>query len=134
LYIKTIQLEKMPGKSRPAFSRRLPSVAAHLDIGAASRKLSEVAVLSVCEEAGRTRSRLLEEKDRRPVRALAASSMLRRRDPVKRVRRRRAGSPFRSPAHPGLRQRRAQSPGGWPAGKAVWPRLIITPGKLRGAM
>jgi len=27
-----------------------------------------------------------------------------------------------------------QSPGGWPAGKAVWPRLIITPGKLRGAM
>jgi|GEM_PF-5185763 len=27
-----------------------------------------------------------------------------------------------------------QSPGGCPAGKAVWPRLIITPGKLRGAM
>jgi hypothetical protein len=63
----------------PAFSRRLPPVAAHLDIGAASRKLSEVAVLSVYEEAGRARSRLLE--DRRPARALAASSMLRRRDP-----------------------------------------------------
>ena len=27
-----------------------------------------------------------------------------------------------------------QSPGGCPAGKAVWPRLIITPDKLRGAM
>ncbi len=25
-------------------------------------------------------------------------------------------------------------PGGCPAGKAVWTRLIITPGKLRGAM
>jgi len=53
----------------PAFSRRLPPVAAHLDIGAASRKLSEVAVLSVYEEAGRARCRLL--VDRRPVRALA---------------------------------------------------------------
>ena len=47
---------------QPAFSRRLPPVAAHLDIGAASRKLSEVAVLSVYEKAGRTRSRLLEER------------------------------------------------------------------------
>ena len=25
-------------------------------------------------------------------------------------------------------------PGGCPAGKAVWPRLIITPGKLRAAL
>jgi len=25
-------------------------------------------------------------------------------------------------------------PGGWPAGSAVWPRLIITPGKLRVAL
>ena len=27
-----------------------------------------------------------------------------------------------------------QSPGGCPAGKAVWTRLIITPGKLRAAL
>ena len=46
----------------PAFSRRLPPVAAHLDIGAAVRKLSRFAVLSVSEKAGRTRSRLLEER------------------------------------------------------------------------
>jgi len=49
----------------PAFSRRLPPVAAHLDIGAAVRKLSRFAVLSVSEKAGRTRSRLPEEKDKR---------------------------------------------------------------------
>ena len=46
----------------PAFSRRPPPVAAHLDIGAAVRKLSRFAVLSVSEKAGRTRSRLLEER------------------------------------------------------------------------
>jgi|GEM_PF-2638046 len=115
----------------PAFLRRLSPVAAHLDIGAASRKLSGVTVLSVYEEAGRARSRLPE--DRRPVRALAASSLLRRRDPgtgVGVV----ALEARLDPPHPGLRQRCAQSPGGWPAGRAVWPRLIITPGKRRGAM
>ncbi len=74
----------------PAFSRRLPPVAAHLDIGAAVRKLSRFAMLSVSEKAGRTRSRLLEEKDRRPDRALAASSLLRRRDPGTGVGERRA--------------------------------------------
>ena len=46
----------------PAFSRRPPPVAAHLDIGAAVRKLYRFAVLSVSEKAGRTRSRLLEER------------------------------------------------------------------------
>ena len=46
----------------PTFSRRLPPVAAHLDIGAAVRNLSRFAVLSVSEKAGRTRSRLLEER------------------------------------------------------------------------
>ncbi|MFA5597069.1 MAG: hypothetical protein WDA26_05805, partial [Pusillimonas sp.] len=55
------------------------------------------------DEAGRTRSRLLE--DRRPVRALAASSLLRRRDPGAGVSGRRSLGQFRSPAHPGLRQR-----------------------------
>ena len=53
---------------QPDFSRCLPPVAAHLDIGAASRKLSEVAVLSVCEEAGRARSRLLEATSQSPGR------------------------------------------------------------------
>ena len=56
-------------------------------------------------ETSRTRSRLLEEKDRRPVRALAASSLLRRRDPGAGVSGRRSLGQFRSPAHPGLRQR-----------------------------
>jgi hypothetical protein len=51
-----------------------------------------------------------------------------------RVQRRRAGSPFRSPPTQGCANGAKQSPGGCPAGKAVWPRLIITPGKLRGAM
>jgi len=60
---------------------------------------------SGAETAGRTRSRLLEEKDRRPVRALAASSLLRRRDPGARFSGRRSLGQFRSPAHPGLRQR-----------------------------
>ena len=48
---------------------------------------------------------MLEEKDRRPVRALAASSLLRRRDPGARFSGRRSLGQFRSPAHPGLRQR-----------------------------
>jgi len=86
------------------------------------------------DEAGRTRSRLLEEKDRRPVRALVASSLLRRRDPRAGFSGRRSLGQFRSPTHPGLRQWYYTTPGGCPAGKAVWPRLIITPGKLRGAM
>jgi len=82
----------------------------------------------------RTRSRLLEEKDRRPVRALAASSLERRRDP---------GAGFSvvalealldPPPTQGCANGVTQGPGGCPAGKAVWPRLIITPGKLRGAM
>ena len=74
------------------------------------------------------------KKDRRPVRALAASSLLRRRDP---------GTGFGvvalealldPPPTQGCANGVTQIPGGCPAGKAVWPRLIITPGKLRGAM
>jgi len=77
---------------------------------------------------------LLEEKDRQPVRALVASSLERRRDP---------GAGFSvvalearldPPPTQGCANGAKQSPGGWPAGKAVWTRLIITPGKLRGAM
>jgi len=65
---------------RPAFSCCPPPVAAQLDIGAAVRKLSRFAVLSVLEKQAAPGAACW-KKDRQPVRALVASSMLRRRDP-----------------------------------------------------
>jgi len=86
------------------------------------------------KKAGRTRSRLLEERPATsqspgclqlvappaiPEPGSAASALEPLLDP---------------PPTQGCASSKHGIPGGCPAGSAVWPRLIITPGKLRAAL
>ena len=122
--------------SAAAFSVRLAaSRPGSPDIGVVCRPVYRGSHLDPgARKAGRARSRLLEEEDRRPAKALAASSLLRRRDPGTGVSVVALEARLDPPPTQGCANGITQSPGGCPAGKAVWPRLIITPGKLRGAM